>query len=84
MAQGLFWLRAGSALAMGLGTFITVAAIATVAVMARATAGRLATARPRHGTLAIHGIEVLAAGIITIFGIMLLGGYIVNERMIGL
>jgi nickel/cobalt transporter (NicO) family protein len=84
MAQGLFWLGAGSALMMGLGTFITVAAIATGAVMARATAGRLATAGPRHASLAIRGIEVLAAGIITVFGVMLLCGYMVNERMIGL
>jgi nickel/cobalt transporter (NicO) family protein len=84
MAQGLFWLGAGSALMMGLGTFITVAAIATGAVMVRVTAGRLATARPRHATLAIRGIEVLAAAIIMAFGVMLLCGYMVNERMIGL
>jgi nickel/cobalt exporter len=84
MAQGLFWLGAGSALVMGLGTFITVATIATIAVMARATAGRLAMARPRNGTLAIRGIEAVAAGIITAFGVMLLCGYMVNERMIGL
>lgn len=84
MAQGLFWLGAGSALAMGLGTFLTVAAIATMAVMARATASRLATARPRHGTLAMRGVEVAAAGLITLFGVMLLCGYLVNERMIGL
>ena len=84
MAQGLFWLGAGAALMMGLGTFITVATIATGAVMARATASRLATASPRHATLAIRGIEVLAAGIITVFGVMLLCGYMVNERMIAL
>lgn len=84
MAQGLFWLGAGSALVMGLGTFITVAAIATVAVTARTAAGRLATSRPRNGTLAIRGVEVIAAGIITAFGVMLLCGYMVNERMIGL
>jgi nickel/cobalt exporter len=84
MAQGLFWVGAGSALMMGLGTFITVATIATVAVMARATASRLATARPRYGTFAIRGIEVAAAALITAFGVLLLCGYLVNERMIGL
>jgi nickel/cobalt exporter len=84
MAQGLFWLGAGSALVMGLGTFLTVATIATVAVMARASASRLATARPRHGTLAMRGIEVAAAALIAVFGIMLLCGYLANERMIGL
>jgi nickel/cobalt exporter len=82
MAQGLFWVGAGSTLVMGLGTFLTVATIATVAVMARATAGRLAAARPR-GTLAIRGVEVAAAALIAVFGIMLLCGYLANERMIG-
>jgi hypothetical protein len=51
--------------------------------MARATASRLAAARPR-GTLAIRGVEVAAAALITVFGIMLLCGYLANERMIGL
>jgi nickel/cobalt transporter (NicO) family protein len=84
MAQGLFWVGAGSTLVMGLGTFLTVATIATVAVMARATASRLATTRPRHGILAMRGIEVAAAALITVFGVMLLCGYLANERMIGL
>jgi nickel/cobalt transporter (NicO) family protein len=84
MAQGLFWVGAGSALVMGLGTFITVATIATVAVTARDTASRLAAARSRHGALAIRGIEVAAAAAIAGFGVLLLCGYLVNERMIGL
>jgi nickel/cobalt transporter (NicO) family protein len=84
MAQGLFWLGAGSALVMGLGTFLTVATIATIAVMTRATASHLASARSRHGTLVMRGIEVAAATLITVFGLMLLCGYLVNERMIGL
>jgi nickel/cobalt exporter len=84
MAQGLFCVGAGSTLVMSLGTFITVATIATVAVMARATASRFATARFRQGTLAMRGIEVAAAAVITLFGVMLLCGYLVSERMIGL
>jgi nickel/cobalt exporter len=84
MAQGLFWVGAGSALMMGLGTFITVATIATVAVTARATASRLARTHHRHGTLAIRGLETAAAVLITAFGVLLLSGYLVNERMIGL
>jgi nickel/cobalt transporter (NicO) family protein len=84
MAQGLFWLGAGSALVMGLGTFITVATIAAIAAMARDKASRLAAARSRHGALAIRGIEVAAAAVITGFGVLLLCGYLVNERMIGL
>jgi nickel/cobalt transporter (NicO) family protein len=69
---------------MGLGTFLTVATIATIAVMTRATASHLASARSRHGTLVMRGIEVAAATLITVFGLMLLCGYLVNERMIGL
>jgi nickel/cobalt exporter len=65
---------------IGLGTFITVAMIATIAVTARGWAGRLAASRPRYGTLAIRGTE-LAAVTVTAFGGLLLSGYIVNERM---
>jgi hypothetical protein len=42
------------------------------------------TARPHHGTLAMRGLEVAAAALITVFGAMLLCGYLVDERMIGL
>jgi hypothetical protein len=34
--------------------------------------------------LAMRGIEVAAAALITVFGAMLLCGYLANERMIGL
>ncbi|MEA2951796.1 MAG: nickel/cobalt transporter (NicO) family protein, partial [Alphaproteobacteria bacterium] len=39
LAQGLFWAGVGATFVMGLGTAITVAAIATIAVGARALAG---------------------------------------------
>ncbi len=84
MAQGLFWLGAGATLMMGLGTFLTVAAIATGAVMARETALRLAIAGPRRGALATRALETAAAALITVFGAMLLCGYLASERMIGL
>jgi nickel/cobalt exporter len=83
LAQGLFWVGVGSTFMMGLGTFITVAAIATIAVGAGAWARRIATTRSGYGMLAMRGIEVGAAMLITVFGLLLLGGYIVNERMIG-
>jgi nickel/cobalt exporter len=83
LAQGLFWVGVGSTFMMGLGTFITVAAIATIAVGAGAWARRIATTRSGYGTLAMRGIEVGAAMLITVFGLLLLGGYMVNERMIG-
>ena len=68
---------------MGLGTFITVAAIATIAVSARSWAGHMASARSGYGNLAMRGIETGAALVIICLGALLLGGYIVNERMVG-
>jgi nickel/cobalt transporter (NicO) family protein len=81
LAQGLFWVGVGSTFMMGLGTFITVAAIATIAVAARGWASRIADSRPRYGTVAIRGMERAAALVVTAFGGLLLTGYIVNERM---
>jgi nickel/cobalt exporter len=83
LAQGLFWVGVASTFVMGLGTFITVATIATIAVGARAWAQRIAGARSSYGTLAMRGIEAGAAVVIMGFGALLLGGYIVNERMVG-
>jgi nickel/cobalt exporter len=83
LAQGLFWVGAASTFVMGLGTFITVAAIATIAVSARSWAGRMAAARAGYGNLAMRGIETAAAVLIIAFGALLLGGYMINERMVG-
>jgi nickel/cobalt exporter len=83
LAQGLFWVGVASTFVMGLGTFITVAAIATIAVGARSWAQRIAGARSSYGTLAMRGIEAGAALVIMGFGALLLGGYMVNERMVG-
>jgi nickel/cobalt exporter len=83
LAQGLFWVGVASTFVMGLGTFITVAAIATIAVGARSWAQRIAGARSSYGTLAMRGIEAGAALVIMGFGALLLAGYMVNERMVG-
>jgi len=83
LAQGLFWVGAASTFVMGLGTFITVATIATIAVGARSWAQRIAGGRSSYGTLAMRGIEAGAAVVIIAFGALLLGGYLVNERMVG-
>jgi nickel/cobalt transporter (NicO) family protein len=83
LAQGLFWVGAASTFVMGLGTFITVATIATIAVSARSWAGRMAASRSGYGNLAMRGIEAGAAMLIIAFGALLLGGYMVNERMVG-
>ena len=83
LAQGLFWVGVGSTFVMGLGTFITVAVIASIAVSARSWASRIAAGRSSYGMLAMRGIEVGAALVIMAFGTLLLSGYIVNERMVG-
>ena len=55
LAQGLFWIGVASTFVMGLGTAITVAAVATLAVGARGFAGRLAKAKPGAGMLLLRG-----------------------------
>jgi nickel/cobalt transporter (NicO) family protein len=81
LAQGLFWAGIASTFVMGLGTAITVAAIATLAVAAKAVAKRFAAARAGYGTLVLRGIEVGAALVVTAFGVLLLSGFMASERM---
>ena len=57
------------------------AAIATLAVAAKAVAKRFAAARSGHGTLVLRGIEVGAALLVTAFGVLLLTGFMASERM---
>jgi len=83
LAQGLFWIGVASTFVMGIGTAITVAAIATIAVGARGLAGRLAKARPGAGMIALRALETGAAVVIIAFGALLLTGYIVSERLMG-
>ncbi|HEV2957866.1 MAG TPA: nickel/cobalt transporter [Xanthobacteraceae bacterium] len=84
LAQGLFWAGAAATFVMGIGTAITVAAIATIAVGARGVAAKLAASRAGYGTLAMRGIEVGAAALIIAFGALLLAGYVATERLVGL
>jgi nickel/cobalt exporter len=81
LAQELFWTGVGATLLMGLGTAVTVAAIATVAVSARNIAKRIATARSGLGMLMMRAIEVGAAGLIVAFGGLLLAGYMASEQL---
>jgi nickel/cobalt transporter (NicO) family protein len=83
LAQGLFWIGVASTFVMGLGTAITVATVATIAVAARGFAGRLAKGKPGAGMLFLRGVETAAALLIIVFGIALLTGYMVSERMVG-
>jgi ABC-type nickel/cobalt efflux system permease component RcnA len=81
LAQGLFWAGVAATFAMGLGTAITVAVIATLAVSAKAAARRLSSGRPGAGLLTMHGIEFGAAALVLLFGLGLLLGYVGAERV---
>ncbi|SFJ56583.1 nickel/cobalt transporter [Bradyrhizobium sp. Gha] len=80
LAQGLFWAGIAATFLMGLGTAITVAVIAVIAVSAKDVAGRLSAGRDGGGALLMRGIELGAATLVLLFGAGLLFGYIAAER----
>ena len=81
LTQDLFWTGVGATLIMGLGTAVTVAAIATLAMSARQIASRVAEARAGFGMLTLRAIEVGAAALIVTFGTLLLAGYMASEQL---
>ena len=81
LAQGLFWAGIAATFVMGLGTAITVAVIAVMAVSAKDLARRLSAGREGGGALAMRGIEFAAAGLVLLFGLGLLLGYVAAERV---
>ena len=81
LAQGLFWAGIAATFVMGLGTAITVATIAVLAVSAKDVARRLSAAGEGGGTLIMRGIEFGAAGLVLLLGSGLLFGYIASERV---
>jgi nickel/cobalt exporter len=72
-----------STLVMGLGTAITVAGIATLAVGAKSVAKRFAHQRASFGDVLLRGMETGAAALVLIFGVLLLAGYMASERLAG-
>jgi nickel/cobalt transporter (NicO) family protein len=70
-ALGLFWAGVLSTLAMGLGVFITVAAIASLAVFAKATALRLVSADNRWTGLAVKWGKMSIGMLIVAFGLLM-------------
>jgi nickel/cobalt exporter len=69
LAQGLFWAGIAATFVMGLGTAITVAAIAVIAVSAKDLARRLSAGTEGGGTLVMRGVEFGAAGLVLLFGV---------------
>lgn len=81
LAQSLFWAGVAATFVMGLGTALTTAGIATLAVSAKSIAKRIAATSDGGGTLLMRGIEVAASVLVLLFGVALLAGYISTERM---
>jgi len=81
LAQGLFWAGIAATFVMGLGTAITVAAIATLALGAKVFAQRIARESAGYGIVFVRGVELGAAGLVLVFGVLLLTGYIASERL---
>ena len=81
LAQGMFWAGITATFVMGLGTAITVATIAVLAVSARDLARRLSGASEGGGALIMRGLEFGAAGLVLLFGVGLLFGYLTAERV---
>lgn len=77
LSQGFFLAGVASALAMGLGTGLTVAALACLAVAAGGAATRIGHRLSSTGAARLrYGVEALAALAVLLLGIMLLGGMV--------
>ncbi|MEP9351549.1 nickel/cobalt transporter [Xanthobacter sp. KR7-225] len=82
LSQGVFMSGMAAAFAMGLGTALTVTAIAALAVYGKRLAVRIAAADTRWASIAMSGIELLAALLVMLFGLGLLTGYLQSERLL--
>jgi ABC-type nickel/cobalt efflux system permease component RcnA len=81
LAQGLFWAGIAATFVMGLGTAITVATIAIMAVSAKGLAQRMTAGSEGGGALLMRGVEFGAAALVLLFGVGLLLGYVAAERV---
>lgn len=81
LAQGIFLTGVAATLAMGLGTALTVTAIALLAVGGRGLASRLARTKPGAGTIILRALETTAAVLVLAFGVLLLMGYLASEKL---
>ncbi|GLK82052.1 nickel/cobalt transporter [Ancylobacter defluvii] len=82
LTQGIFWVGAASTALMGVGTAITVSAVAAIAVFAKHLAVRLAAKREGNGiAVALRAVELAAALALVAFGLALLFGFMASERL---
>ncbi len=80
LSQGLLPAGIAAVFAMSLGTALTTAAIAALAVFAKALALRLAGGRGAGGAIAVAGLELLAAAFVLVIGLSLLAGLTLGGR----
>ncbi len=73
-SQGVFAIGVASAFAMAVGTGLTVAIIAGLAVGARGLAARLAAGGNGVALFGLKAVELAAALLVLLFGVVLLGG----------
>lgn len=76
LTQGLIWTGVAATFAMAFGTAVTVAAIATFAVLAKNAALKLASGSKPRGRRVLRFIEIAAGFAVLAFGLILLGGLV--------
>ena len=72
LSQGVLWAGIASVFLMGIGTAMTVAALATIAMFAKGTAQRLSGQRGRIAMRIVWWAELAAAFFVFAFGILLI------------
>ena len=82
LAQGLFYAGVAATFVMGLGTALTVSAIAVMAVGAKGLARRLTAGSEGRGAVLLRGLEFGAACMVLLLGTGLLLGYLAAERTV--
>src|SRR5260221_13465568 len=84
LAQGLFWTGVVSTFVMAVGAGCAVCPVASPALAGPGLGQHNTDARSRPCPFAVRSIEVGAAVVIIAFGTLLLTGYMVTERMVGI
>ena len=74
LSQGIFWAGVASTFVMALGTAMTVAVLAALAVGAKGLASKLARGHDRRASQVMLGLELAAALLITLLGAVLFVG----------
>jgi nickel/cobalt exporter len=83
LSQGIFWAGVASTFVMALGTAITVAVLAALAVGAKDIALRLTRGNDRRAGQVMLGLELVAAILITVLGVVLFLGSIYGSGFSG-